>query len=101
MGVQVPAWPASAQDMHFAVQAVPQQTPWAHELLAHSDPPAHAAPAGLRPQEPERQKRPEAQSLSVAQVVLQAALTPQAYGMQDCGVGVTQVPAPSQLEPGV
>ena len=101
-GAQVPAGPLAeaAQDMQVPVQAVAQQTPWAQMPLAHSGPLAQAAPLDLRPHEPPLQVANGAQSALVVQVALQA-LAPQANGKQEVAVGVTQVPAPSQVEPAV
>ena len=86
--------------MQVPVQAVAQQTPWAQMPLAHSGPLAQAAPLDLRPHEPLLQVANGAQSALAAQVALQA-LAPQANGKQDVAVGVTHVPAPSQVEPAV
>ena len=99
-GEQVPAAPESAQDMQVPVQAVPQQTPWAQMVLLHSVPLEQTAPFGLSPHDPEMQDAGIAQSLSVAQVALQA-LVPQANGKQEDDGGIPQVPAPSQVPPGV
>ena len=99
-GEQVPAAPESAQDMQVPVQAVPQQTPWAQMVLLHSVPLEQTAPFGLSPHDPEIQDAGIAQSLSVAQVALQA-LVPQANGKQEDDAGIPQVPAPSQVPPGV
>jgi hypothetical protein len=101
-GLQVPAAPADdiAQVMHVPVQVVAQQTPWAQMPLVHSWPLAQAAPFDLSPHEPPLQVANGAQSLLVAQVALQALL-PQANGKHEEDAGVTQVPAPSQVEPGV
>jgi hypothetical protein len=99
-GEQVPAAPVSAQDKHVPVQAVPQQTPWAQMVLLHSVPLEQTAPFGLSPHDPEMQDAGMAQSLSVAQVALQA-FVPQANGKQEDDEGIPQVPAPSQVPPGV
>ena len=82
------------------MQAVPQQTPWAQMVLLHSVPLEQTAPFGLSPHDPEMQDAGIAQSLSVAQVALQA-LVPQANGKQEDDAGIPQVPAPSQVPPGV
>jgi hypothetical protein len=100
---QIPAAPVavSPQDMQVPLQAVAQQTPCAQMLLEHSAPLAHAAPFDLSPQEPALlQVANGAQSALVAQVPLQA-LAPQANGKHELAAGVTQVPAPSQVDPGV
>ena len=54
------------------MHAVPQQTPWAQMALLHSVPLEQTAPFGLSPHDPEMQEAGIAQSLSVAQVALQA-----------------------------
>jgi hypothetical protein len=99
-GEQVPAAPASAQDMQDPPQGVPQQTPWAQMVLLHSVPLEQTAAFGLSPQEPPMQEAGMAQSLSELQVALQA-LAAQANGKQEDEVGIPQVPAPSQVPPGV
>jgi hypothetical protein len=100
MGVQVPACVVRAQDMHLPVQAVEQQAPCEQIPLPHSVPASHTAPSGLSPHEPEMQEAGATQSPSATQLDLQAA-TPHTKGAQELGVGMTQVPAPSQLEAGV
>ena len=101
-GRQVPAAPADdvAQVMHVPVQVVAQHTPWAQMPLVHSGPLAQAAPFDFSPHEPLLQVANGAQSALLAQVALQA-LVPQANGKQEEDAGVTHVPAPSQVEPGV
>ena len=99
-GEQVPAAPVSAHDRQVPVHAVPQQTPWAQMVLLHSVPLEQTAPFGLSPHDPEMQDAGIAQSLSVAQVALQA-FVPQANGKQEDDAGIPQVPAPSQVPPGV
>jgi hypothetical protein len=49
--VQTPAVPGSAHDLQAAVQAVPQQTPWAQIVEAHSVPSEQLAPLIFLPQE--------------------------------------------------
>jgi len=100
MGVQVPALAVSAQDMHFEAQAVRQQAPCAQTPVPHSGPLPQTAPGGLSPHEPELQEAGDLQSASAAQLVLQAP-APQPKGAQEVDIGVTQLPAPSQLEAGV
>jgi len=100
IGAQVPALAGSAQDMHFAPQVVPQQTPWAQMPVPHSVPAAQTAPRDLSPHEPATQLAGEAQSALALQVDLQAAV-PQANGKQELDAGVAQAPAPSQLAAGV
>ena len=100
IGVQVPALPCSAHDMHLEPQVVAQQAPCAQTPLPHSVPPAQTAPSGLRPQEPALQEAGGAQSASAVQDELHTA-APQANGAQELDIGVTQVPAPSQVAAGV
>jgi hypothetical protein len=100
IGVQVPAVAGSAHDVHFAPQVVRQQTPRAQMPLPHSAPLPHTAPGDLKPHEPALQEAGAAQSASAMQLVLQAAV-PQANGAQEVDIGLTQAPAPSQLDAGV
>jgi hypothetical protein len=100
IGVQVPALPGSAHDMHFDPQAVKQQVPWAQFPLPHSAAPPHTAPGGLSPHEPPMQEAGWAQSAAARQLDLQTPV-PQPNGKQELDIGLTQAPAPSQLEPGV
>jgi len=86
--------------MQLPVHSVLQQVPWAQMPLLHSVPSPQIAPSGLRPHDPFVQTPGGAQSASAVQVDLQAA-TPQRNGKQVVADGVTQVPAPSQLLPGV
>jgi hypothetical protein len=100
-GVQVPAVAERAQERHVPVHAVLQQTPCAQKPLAHSAPSAQVAPGDLRPHEPlPLQTAGASQSASAAQLALQAE-APQRNGKHELAVGVTQAPAPSQVEPGV
>lgn len=69
-------------------------------MLLHSVPLEQTAPFGLSPQDPAMQVAGIAQSPSAAQVALQA-LVPQAKGKQEDDAGIPQVPAPSQVPPGV
>jgi hypothetical protein len=100
IGVQVPALAASAHDIHFDAQAVEQHAPWAQIVLPHSLPLLHAAPGGLSPQEPPMQEAGGAQSASAVQLDLHAA-APHPNGKQLLDMGVTQAPAPSQVDAGV
>jgi hypothetical protein len=102
IGEQVPAAPDAdnAHDIQVPLQAVAQQTPCAQTPLLHSVPPEQTAPFVLSPHEPEMQEAGIAQSPSAAQVALQA-LMPHPNGKQDDEAGTTQVPAPSQVPPGV
>jgi len=99
-GLHVPTVPCKLQATQALLQALLQQTPWAQFPLAHSTPLAHCAPSGLRPQDPFVHTLPAEQSASAVHVALQA-IAPQANGTQDIEAGVTQVPAPSQADPGV
>jgi hypothetical protein len=72
-GVQVPALPASAQDMQLDPHAVAQQTPCAQIPVLHSVPPAQVAPVDFSPHEPPLQTLPGAQSAFEVHVALQAA----------------------------
>jgi hypothetical protein len=101
IGVQVPALPCSAHDMHLNPQVVAQQAPCAQTPLPHSVPPPQTAPSGLRPHDPAAlQEEGGAQSASAVQDDLHAA-EPQANGAQEVASGVEQVPAPSQVAGGV
>jgi hypothetical protein len=99
-GAHVPAVAASAHDRHVPVQAVLQHTPCAHVPDAHSAPSAHAAPGDLRPHEPFVHTAGATQSASAVHVALHAE-PPQRKGKHEDAVGVTHVPAPSHVEPGV
>jgi hypothetical protein len=96
----VPALPSRPHDMQLPVQSVLQQVPWAQMALLHSVPSPQIAPSGFRPHDPAVQTPGGAQSASAVQVDLQAAM-PQRNGKHVAADGVTQVPAPSQLLPGV
>ena len=99
-GEQVPSSPGSAQDLQLPLQSLVQQTPCEQMPLPHSPRVPQTAPGGLRPQEPALHEAGGAQSASAVQVDLQAA-TPQPKGKQETAAGVTQVPAPSQVDTGV
>jgi hypothetical protein len=51
-GAQVPVLPGRLQEKQLAVQAVPQQTPWAQKVEAQSVLREQTAPFGFLPQEP-------------------------------------------------
>jgi hypothetical protein len=89
----------SAHDQQLWLQKVAQQTPCVHAPLRHSDPAAQLAPDGLRPQDPALHVAGGAQSASVVQVELQAAV-PQPKGKQETAAGALQAPAPSQVAAG-
>lgn len=99
-GAQVPGEAARAHDRQVPVQAVRQHTPWAQNPLAHSPPSPQATPGPLRPHEPAVQTAGDAQSASAVQLALHA-VAPHRKGKQELAAGVTQAPAPSQVEPGV
>ena len=100
IGVQVPALAWSAHDMHLEAQVVAQQAPCAQMPLPHSVPPPQTAPSGLSPHDPALHEAGGAQSASAVQDDLHTA-APQANGAQELDIGVTQVPAPSQVAAGV
>jgi hypothetical protein len=95
-----PRLPTIAHDRQRPSHAVAQQTPCAQTPLAQSDAAKHAAPFGLRPHEPPSQTAGGAQSRSLPHADLQAPV-PQANGKHELGTGVTQAPAPSQVDSGV
>ena len=99
-GRQVPAFPGVAHDMQAPLQAVWQQVPIAQIPLLHSIPSPQIAPLGLRPHDPPLQTPGGAQSASAVHEDLHTA-APQRNGKHDVAAGVTQVPAPSQVAPGV
>ena len=72
-GVQLPALPVSAHDMQVDAQAVAQQIPCAQIPVAHSVPPAQAAPVDFSPHEPPVQTAGATQSAFEVHVALQAA----------------------------
>jgi hypothetical protein len=72
-GVQVPALPVSAHDMQVDAQAVAQQIPCAQIPVAHSVPPAQAAPVDFSPHDPPVQTAGGTQSAFEVHVALQAA----------------------------
>jgi hypothetical protein len=81
--VQVPALPASAHDWQFPEQLDAQQTPCWQKPDAQSPWPAQVVPSAPPAQCPGMQQivplqlAPEAQSASVAQLVLQPPFVPQ------------------------
>jgi hypothetical protein len=99
-GEQVPAVAASAHERQVPVQAVRQQTPCAQNPVVHSCPSAQVAPGGLRPQEPPVHTAGAAQSASAVQVALHTE-APQWKGKHEVEEGVTHLPAPSHVAPGV
>jgi hypothetical protein len=99
-GAQVPAVAASAHDRQVPVQAVRQHTPCEQKPLPHSVPSAQVAPGALRPQVPFVQTAGGAQSAFAAQAARQAKAA-HWNGAHELAAGVTQAPAPSQVEAGV
>jgi hypothetical protein len=61
---------------------------------------AQAWPFPFSPHEPAMQTAGEAQSVSAVHEFLQT-FTPHWYGKQGAGLGVTHLPAPSQVDPAV
>lgn len=99
-GVQVPALPVSAHDMHVDAQAVAQQIPCAQVFDTHSALVEHEAPLGLRPHELPAQAFPVEHSALVAQA--EKHFDPlQANGAQAMASGAAQLPLASQLAAGV
>ena len=94
--MQVPALPATSQDLQLPVQTVAQQTPSAQIPDLQSVAAPQLAPGALSPQLPETQKLPLVQSASAEQVVLHIPVDPQVHGKHDWLADVTQVPRPSQ-----
>jgi hypothetical protein len=86
----------SAHDWQLPAQAVAQQTPCAHWLLAHSAPVVQAVPLVFLVQTPLMQTLGLLQSVLTVQVVLHAPAL-QANGSQLVVVAVWQVPVPLQL----
>ena len=74
--------------------------PIAQIPLLHSIPSPQVAPLGLRPHDPPLQTPGGAQSASAVQDDLHTAV-PQRNGKHEVADGVTQVPAPSHVAPGV
>ena len=99
-GLQTPTLPGWLQDTQAVLQALVQQTPCVQWPAAHSPSVAQVAPNGFRPHDPLVQTLPAEQSASAVQVALQAA-APHLKGTHDNDVGVTQLPAPSQVARGV
>jgi hypothetical protein len=98
--VQVPSVPDSAHDWQAPAQALLQQTPWAQKPLLHWSFDEQLAPLPALPHELEVQRLGDTHWLSAEQA-LKHLLPLQVYGLQASVSGVTQRPAPSQLEGGV
>jgi hypothetical protein len=90
-GAQAPARPVWLQEKQLAVQALPQQTPCAQKVEAHSLPAAQTAPSGFFPQELFWQTAGGAQPASLAQEEPQAAPL-QRKGAQEVAAGETHLP---------
>jgi hypothetical protein len=95
--LQVPALADRLHDLQVPLQLVEQQTPWLQKPDLHSVALAQLRPLSLRPQELLMQTAGRLQSLLLVQAILQA-FVPQTYGEQDAAAGLTQVPAPSQVD---
>jgi hypothetical protein len=96
--LHVPIDPSNEHDLHFSVHALPQHTPCAqnpdeHSLLSF----AHGRPFGLRPHDPLMHTAGAEQSPSAVHEFLHAPV-PHRYGKHEIAPGLTQVPAPSQVE---
>lgn len=102
-GAQVPI-PFTLQAWQAAQLAEPQQTPSTHAPLMHWVPVVQARPLALSAQfltaPVPWQVKGARQSVSIAQVVLQA-LVPHTNGEQEEVVGTAQAPVPLQCETGV
>ena len=97
-GWQEPVLPVRLQTWQLPQLADEQQTPSTQFPLSHSLPAAQAWPSRLRPQAPELQTFPGAQSVLLAQTATQAVpVALQANGVQDCVLAVLHVPLPSQV----
>jgi hypothetical protein len=100
IGLHIPSVPVSAHEVQLPAQADPQQTPCSQNPLWQSAVAAQLAPMGRSPHDPLLQTFGGAQSPSAVQVDLQAAI-PHLNGKQELAGGVTQAPAPSQVDAGV
>lgn len=98
--LQVPSVPLSAQDLHAAVQAVSQQTPWAQKPLPHSPAFEQEAPFDFLPHELPLQTNGVRHCVLVVQALKQA-LPLQTYGLQGRASGATQWPVALQVDGGV
>ena len=96
----MPARPATAHDLHVAVQAVEQHIPCSQKPETHSDAAAQVRPDGFLPQAPLVQTLGATQSVSVVHAMLQA-FVPHTYTPHDCAVVIWQVPVPLQVRAGV
>ena len=98
--VQVPREAMSPHDLQMPVHSVWQQKPCSQNPDRHSSGPKHAAPGALRPQVPLVQTAGDLQSASAVHDGLHA-FPPHWYGKQSVAAGVTQAPAPLQVDSAV
>jgi len=98
--VQVPRLPDRLQDWQAPLQAELQQTPWAQKPLLHCVLAEQVAPLLDVPHELEAQRLGVRHWVSTVHE-LKHLLPLQVYGLQASVLGVTQRPAPSQVEIGV
>ncbi len=92
--------PDSAHDLQGPLQAVAQQTPWAHTAEAHSAAAEQKAPMGFFPHELAVQTFPAVQFVSAVHWE-KHRLPLQAKGTQVTASGATQCPVASQADSGV
>jgi hypothetical protein len=96
--VHLPSEPTRAQLRQPPVQALSQQTLSTHWPDLHSLACAHGCPFCFGPQLWFTHPIPGAQSLSLAQTVVQAAAVgSHTNGVQSCSPGMRQPPIPSQV----
>ena len=95
--MHTPSEVESAQDWQVPLHALLQQYPWAQKLDLHSAFVAQVWPLPFRPHDPLLQIAGEAQSAFVVQAFLHTPV-PHRYGKQVAACGVTQVPAPLQVD---
>ena len=102
--LQVPILPRTLQLLHrpslASLQALSQHTPSVQMPLAHSTAPPQGKPFGLSPHDPCTQVLGLMQSLSLRQGILQSVPS-QMKVPHVRSSGVTQAPAPSQVDSGV
>jgi hypothetical protein len=89
---QVPSRPATAQDMHVVLQAVPQQRPWAQMLLMQSAALVHSAPLGRLPQSPAVQTSGAVHCESLPQLPVQRLPLQPRKGAQERAVEAVHLP---------
>lgn len=98
--LQTPRDAVNAHDLQTPVHADSQQTPCSQKFETHSFLPRQMAPFGLRPHDPFTHTAGDWQSTSAVHDGLQESV-PHVKGKQGRVAGVTQVPAPSQVDSGV